>query len=353
MIPEPKVSVVILNWNGWEDTIECLESLRLINYTNYNVILVDNGSEDESIEKIKKYAEGNILLNSNLSDDSLTNIPIDILEYTKEESEQRKELDFRLSLFSDLKMILIFNDKNYGFAEGNNVGIRFAMRCFNPDYILLLNNDTVVDHDFLFHIVKVGEEHKEGGIIGPKIYYYNYKGSKDVINFAGGKLNMWMGRPLHIGANKKDNNFSETNCFENIKYVDWIQGSCFLIKKELIKDIGVLSAKYFFGFEEIDFCLRASKVNYKCVYVPYSKIWHKVGSSLGGSFGYFHLSQYIKNSLIFMLDNGRWYHQITFIPFFVISILSKVFVIYRKERKLSVLKKSFDIVFKNIFDALQ
>lgn len=328
---EPKVTIIILNWNGWEDTIECLESLRQINYVNYSLILVDNKSEDKSIEKIKEYANG----------------LIDILEYTKEESEKVEELDFHLSLFSNSKMIFISNNDNYGFAEGNNIGIRFATRIFEPDYILLLNNDTVVDKDFLFHMIKTGEDHEEVGIIGPKIYYYDYKGSKDVINFAGGKLNMWTGKTQHIGANEKDN-----HTLEAASYVDWIQGSCFLIKKRVINDIGILSKKYFFGFEEIDFCLKASKAKYKCIYVPSSKIWHKVGSSLGSGFGCFHLSQYVKNSLIFMRENGKWYHQITFLPFFVTRILYKIFIIYRQEREIKILKKSLLIVLRNIIDGV-
>ncbi|MCE5214153.1 MAG: glycosyltransferase, partial [Methanobacterium sp.] len=102
----PKVTIVIVNWNGWEDTIECLKSLYHVNYTNFNIIIVDNHSQDDSVKKIKDYIENK-------------------------------------------KLILIVNDENYGFAEGNNIGIRYAQKNFNPDYILLLNNDTIVDKEFL------------------------------------------------------------------------------------------------------------------------------------------------------------------------------------------------------------
>lgn len=115
----PKVSIIILNWNGWEDTIECLESLYQITYPNYDVIVVDNCSKDESIEKIKEYAEGKIEVESKFFAFSDNNKPIKIVEYTREEAEaggwKEKELE---NVPSNRKLILIKNEKNYGFAGG-------------------------------------------------------------------------------------------------------------------------------------------------------------------------------------------------------------------------------------------
>jgi len=120
----PKVSIIILNWNGWKDTIECLESLYQITYPNYDVILVDNGSEDESIEKIKEYCEGKIMVESKFFKYDPSNKPIKIIEYTREEAEGGGGKEKKITnLPSDKKMILIKNEKNYGFAEGNNVGL--------------------------------------------------------------------------------------------------------------------------------------------------------------------------------------------------------------------------------------
>src|ERR1700690_2923308 len=139
----PKVSVIILNWNGWKDTIECLESLYQIDYPNYDIILVDNHSEDDSIQKIRDYCEGKIRPKSTFYNYNQENKPIQIFEYTQKEIE--KDLQTNKSkgyqdLSSDKKLILIKNDKNYGFAEGNNVGIRYSLKTLNPQYILLLNN---------------------------------------------------------------------------------------------------------------------------------------------------------------------------------------------------------------------
>ena len=179
----PKVAVVILNWNGYEDTIECLESLRQITYSNYSTIIVDNASSDTSLEKIRKYCKGEIEVKSAFFKHSLINKPVKIVEYTK---EQCKKIEF-----NSAEVVLIKNDKNYGFAEGNNIGIRYGLNNLNPDYFLLLNNDTVVDSDFLRELIKVSESGREKGFASPKTYYYNFNNSKNIINFAGGSLNMF------------------------------------------------------------------------------------------------------------------------------------------------------------------
>ena len=115
----PKVSIIILNWNGWKDTIECLESLYQISYPNYDVLVVDNGSEDESIEKIKEYAEGKAKVESKFFEYNPENKPIKIIEYTREDAEagggKEKEI---MDLPSNRKLIIIKNEKNYGFAGG-------------------------------------------------------------------------------------------------------------------------------------------------------------------------------------------------------------------------------------------
>ena len=169
-----RVAIIILNWNGWKDTIECLESLYQINYNNFDVIVIDNDSHDESLEKIRNYASGKIYVKSDFFEYNSNTKPIKILEYTKRDSEHiNDEINF-FKLPSN-RLILIKNDANYGFAEGNNIGIRYAVNNLSSDYILLLNNDTVVDKDFLKEMVNIGESSTNIGIIGPKIYYYYEK----------------------------------------------------------------------------------------------------------------------------------------------------------------------------------
>ncbi|MGP8012425.1 MAG: glycosyltransferase family 2 protein, partial [Halobacteriota archaeon] len=145
---EPKVAIVVLNWNGKRDTVECLASLNEIDYSNYEILLVDNGSTDGS----QKYFRA-----------------------------QYPEIE------------LIENEMNLGFAEGNNVGIRHAMNG-RADYVLLLNNDTFVHPKFLSELVRVAEGGSRIGFVGPKIYYQEWRGQRDVIAFAGGCVNLWIGK---------------------------------------------------------------------------------------------------------------------------------------------------------------
>src|SRR4030042_2187559 len=137
----PKVSIIILNWNGLEDTIECLNSLKKITYPNYKVILVDNGSKGNDARVLREK-------------------------------------------FGDY-IHLIENDRNYGYAKGVNIGIRYALANSASEYILLLNNDTVVAPDFLNQLVKLAESDSSVGIVGPKTYYY---GSSSRLESIGARL---------------------------------------------------------------------------------------------------------------------------------------------------------------------
>ena len=271
----PKVSIIILNWNGWQDTIECLESLYQITYPSYDVIVVDNDSENESVQKIREYCGGEIEVDSKFFEYSIENKPIKIIEYTKDQAEAGggKENGI-MEVPSNGKMILIKNEKNYGFAEGNNIAMRYALKALNPNYILLLNNDTVVDTEFLGELVKVAESDSGIGFAGSKVYFYD---NCNTIQFTGGgKIDLVKGRAPRIASGEIDNGQYDS-CYE----VGYIGGSCLLCKTEVIKEIGVLDHSYFVYWEETDWCLRGHKMGYKSIYVFRSKIWHKGGASSG------------------------------------------------------------------------
>lgn len=238
--------------------------------------MVDNGSKDESIEKIKEYCKGKIEVNSKIFKYSDKNKPIEIIEYAREETKDSLIKEREVSHFaSNRRLLLIKNEKNYGFAEGNNIAMRYALKALNPDYILLLNNDTVVDKEFLTGLVKVAESDERTGIIGPKIYYYDYNGRSNVIWFAGGKISLWREMVyFHIGSNEEDQ-----GQYNSIKEVDWISGSALMVKSIMIKKISLLNSKYFFGNEDVEYYIKTRRQNIKIIYVPTSKIWHKVGAS--------------------------------------------------------------------------
>ncbi len=219
----PKVSIITLNWNGLEDTIECLESLKTITYPNYEVIVVDNGSEGNDAQVLKEKFGGYIHL--------------------------------------------IENDKNYGYTGGNNLAIRHVLAHSPPDYFLILNNDTVVAPDFLDHLVGAAEADASIGVVGPKIYYYD---SPNRIQSAGNRINMWTGWVYSIGGRQID-----TGQYNKRQKVDWISGCCLLAKREVIQKVGGFDESYFFGWEEVDYCLAVRKSGYEVIYVPQSKAWHK------------------------------------------------------------------------------
>lgn len=304
----PNVTIIILNWNGSEDTAECLESLYQINYLNYQVILVDNASSDDSIQRIKEYCEGKLHVKSEFFEYTPENKPIIFYDFCENEFESFSETVNTDKLASQNNIIILKNNSNYGFAGGNNVGIKFALKNFESDYILLLNNDTVVDRNFLAEMVKIGQKNKKIGFLGPKIYYYENEGRKDVISFAGGFLNQYTGIPKVLGYQEID------NCqYNRVNKVDYVEGSCILINKEVLEEIGFLDTSYFAYWEEADLCKRGLEEGYESVYVPKSKIWHKVSTSFNDPIKLYY---YSRNKMKFMRKNTDRIEYISFLFYF-------------------------------------
>ena len=237
----PRVSIIILNWNGWKDTIECLESVYQSTYPNYDVIVVDNDSKDESIDKIKEYAGGKLAVTSKYIIYNGANKPLHYIEYSREEAETGGGREVEIAdLPSWKKFVLIKNDKNYGFAEGNNIAIRYSINNLNTQYIFLLNNDTIIEKTCLGQIIEIAERNENAGILGPMNYYYNYRGRSDIIHFAGGKINWLLGTSTHIGKNERD-----IGQFAEIAEVEYITGAALCAKAQMIKEIGLLNAQFF------------------------------------------------------------------------------------------------------------
>ena len=341
----PRVSIIILNWNGWKDTMECLESLYKINYPNYDIIVIDNDSKDESIEKINEYCNGNIKISSKFFKYSKENKPIKVFEVNEDKARNKKFLkkDDYEKLNPNKRMILIKNKDNYGFAGGNNVGIKFSLDVLNPDYVLLLNNDTVVDKDFLIEMVKVGESDEKIGIVGSKIYYYDYNGRSDVVWFAGGGINTKTGYGWHEGDHTIDN-----RAYNKIKEFDFITGCSMLLKKEILEKLKGLDELYFACYEDSDLSIRAKKLGYKCVYIPKSILWHKLGVSGNGSPASVYYQT--RNRILFVRKHNAFIDYILFLVWFLSYNFVKKFIYF------IFLKKNFQLFkayCKAVFDGIK
>jgi hypothetical protein len=330
---DQKVSIIILNWNGWKDTIECLESVYQMEYNNYNVILVDNGSEDESINMIRKYCSGDLEIKSNFFDYNIHNKPLDLIEYSKIEAESLSvENSFSDDLKLNNKLILIKNDNNYGFSEGNNIGIKFSVETLNPDYILLLNNDTIIDKNSLKELVSYACNNKGVGIVGPTVYYYD---DPEKVAYIGHNVNLCSGR------------ISDPENIPSVPLkIDFVVGCGLLIKTEVIKNIGMLDQAYFLYYEDVDLCLRTRKSGYDVFYVPSSKIWHKIPLKENRSLTSYYYGN--RNSFLLIKKNRESLHKFLCYTRLIInkSILSLYLLIKGK-------RKESQIVIISVYDGLK
>jgi GT2 family glycosyltransferase len=253
----PLVYVIVLSWNGKNDTLECLASLRQLTYPNARIVVVDNASSDGTGDALR-------------------------------------------SAFPNIELIV--NNSNLRFAGGNNVGIRRALER-GAEYVLMLNNDTVVDPKFLSRLVEAAQSNKQIGIVGPKICYFD---DPRRIWFAGGLIKWWRGRVAHIGIREVDN-----GGYDATTEVDYITGCCMLIKREVIETIGMLDERYYIYGEDVDLCIRASQSGYESLYVPSSRVWHKLSASTKGHLSWFKNWNKLKSQLRLMARYARWYHWIT------------------------------------------
>ncbi len=331
-----KVVILIINWNGWRDTIECLESLYQNDYHNYEIVVIDNGSNDDSINKIKEYCSGKIEIDSLYFIYNQNSKPVELIETVPDEYINIPDIKSSAG-----RLILIKNNGNLGFAEGNNIGIKFAFNNLNPNYIMLLNNDTVVDKKFLVEMLKISKTDQKIGIVGPKIYYYN---EPDRIWFAKGKISWKLCRGLNIGYNEID-----TGQYNEITEIEYVSGCAFLIKKDVIDKIGLLDKRFFLYFEEIDWTLKASRFGYKSVFVPKGKIWHKISKSGGGLKGKVGLYYITRNRWLLM---KRWAKKSDFLFFILYQLIGAIILpiflsIYYRKREL------FGAYYRGLYDGIK
>lgn len=267
------VGVVVLNYNGANVLPALFESLDRVTYPEFRVFLVDNASQDNSLEFVKKYKPA-------------------------------------------FDMEIIENESNLFFSGGNNVGIKRALE-WGADYVLLLNNDTIVPPDMISVLITfmAGTPNRGGGAIaGPLIHFFEPAGH---VWFAGGYVNKWFGLVRHRGIRVKD-----VGQFVGNEKVDYVSGCAMCVKKKVFERIGFLDEGFPMYFEDTDFCARASKAGFDSYYVHTDPLIHLVSVAAGGQLSGFKIARRTKAGLRYFARHARWYQGPTI-------VLGQIYEIFR------------------------
>jgi len=246
---------VVLSWNNYTDTRDCIESLKKSSYPLARIILVDNGSQDGSINQLQK-------------------------DYAR-----------------DAQIHIIRNECNYGFARGVNVGIRYALN-HGAEFIFLVNNDTIVEKTCIERLYAAIEGAHHVGVAGPRIFYY--KDPKRV----------WLGggyfSKIKTGVIVPEKNKKVVDCDEEIREVTFLTGCAMLIKREVFQRIGFFDENFFLYEEDLDFCLRARREGFSLLYVPSAKVWHKIENIAKDRTSPFTLYHMARSRIINLRKNFSW-----------------------------------------------
>ncbi|MDD2582600.1 MAG: glycosyltransferase family 2 protein [Desulfuromonadaceae bacterium] len=271
-----RVYIIVVNWNGWGDTVECLESLMRLEGAHFRVVVCDNASSDASLKHIADWAEGS--LDAYVPDGNMVRHysyppvkkPLDWVEYDRQgaESGGRKDVDPPL--------VLIRTGDNLGFAGGNNIGLRYALARDDFDYVWLLNNDTVVEPQTLASLLSRMAAKPTAGMCGSTILRYHEPQRIDACG--GGNYCKWIGLPWHIGRTRRVDKVPGPGGAE--RWMNYVVGASLLVSRQFLKDIGLMCEEYFLYFEETDWAIR-SRGRYTLAYAPESVVYHKIGASIG------------------------------------------------------------------------
>lgn len=267
----------MLNWNGWADTLECLESVFRAERRSGPVVLCDNASDDASLDRISAWAEGKLDVALPPTSPLRRLVappvrkPIAYVRYDRPTAEAGGD-----PRDAEVPLVLIQTGANLGFAGGNNVALRYLLGRGDCDTVWLLNNDTVVEPDSLRHLQAVISRDSRVGMAGSTLLYYNHPAV--VQAFGGGSYNPWLALPRHIGENQSST--APVDVAEVERRLAFVAGASLLVRCDLLREVGLLNERYFLYFEELDLALRA-RGKYTLAYAPESRVYHKEGASIG------------------------------------------------------------------------
>jgi GT2 family glycosyltransferase len=294
------VAVVLVNWNGWRDTVECIDTILAQNHENLHIFVVDNDSRDNSVEHICAWcaepkAEAGWVKHDAVHRWSDRASPPSISHQVVDRPHAVLEC-----IAGNCRVTVIRSGANLGFAGGCNTAVR-AAGLANYDFYWFLNNDSVVARDALTALLRRAGTHPGPGITGSTIRFY---GASNVIQAMGGaRMDVKMGTSRHIGAGSTvDDIPADIGSVE--KQMDYVMGASMLVSRKFIGEIGLMQEDYFLYFEEIDWAIRA-RGKFTLAYAPRSHVFHKVQTSSNKAVG-FSTRFYYRNRIRF---TGRFYPQ--------------------------------------------
>ena len=264
MTVKPMVYVVLLSWNNWRDTFSCLHSLEAMDYGNWRALIVDNGSKDDSVQRLREAFPA---------------------------------------------VTLIENGRNLGFTGGCNVGMRYALE-HAADYIWLLNNDTTVDSSALNRMVDCAEQHSDVGAVGSVVYWMD--NPKQIQAWGGGYVNFWIGRSRLYRRPVRDS------------ALGYIFGASIMIRRAVLETIGLLDEGFFTAWEETDFCFRARAAGWRLATATEAVIYHKWSASFVGKNDFLD-AHFTRSARRFFEKHGRT-PRLSFWMGVALSILKRIVV---------------------------
>lgn len=278
---EARVHIVLLNWNGWQDTLECIESLLTQSYKNFQIVVCDNDSKDQSVAQFRSWASGELaaptpkIQTKFKPSEPAIKRPLPYIELSREQAESGDIFD------PDIPLVIINNGGNLGFAGGNNTGLRYALNQ-GADFCWLLNNDTLVEPNALVEMVQHSTELKRQGIknsCGSIQFFYD---DPDIVQCIGG----FSFNPITAVSSNTFGRYmkrSELSDIDHASYrnkLDAIHGCSWLLPRDFLEQIGLMDERYFLYFEEIDWATRAQG-QFELTYAQNAFIYHKEGQSIG------------------------------------------------------------------------
>ncbi len=276
-----RAGVVILNWNGWGDTVECLESVFRLDPAPRQVVVCDNGSTDGSVERIRQWAEGR--LDAAPASGPLRRFtvppvakPVGLILLDRVAAETGSGPGGGTDAVGAL--VLIRTGGNLGFAGGNNVGLRYLLKQGDIDCVWLLNNDTVVPPESLGRLMATLQAHPDVGMVGSTLLYYD---NPDVVQALGGcTYNRWLGMPRPRGLGQPAATVGDAPRPDGD--LAYVSAASLLVRRALLEDVGLMAEHYFLYYEELDWVARC-RGRYGLAHQPHSIVYHKEGASIGSA----------------------------------------------------------------------